>query len=63
MDSGAQHSVTCASLQELRTPEGRLQVAANVLNREIAALKSRPSACSRILKGLRSTKPRGRLSF
>jgi len=34
MDSGAQHSVTCASLQELRTPEGRLQVAANVLNRE-----------------------------
>jgi hypothetical protein len=34
MDSGAQTSVTCTGMQELRTPDGRLQVAANVMNRE-----------------------------
>jgi hypothetical protein len=34
MDPGAQYSVTCASLQEGRTPDGRLQVKANVRNRE-----------------------------
>ncbi len=34
LDPGAQYSVTCASLQEGRTPDGRLQVRANVRNRE-----------------------------
>ena len=34
LDPGAQTSVSCASLQEGRTPEGRLQVKANVRNRE-----------------------------
>jgi uncharacterized protein YcfL len=34
MDPGAQHSVTCSSLQEKTLPDGRLEVAANVRNRE-----------------------------
>ena len=34
MDPGAQQSVTCSGLQEGVTPEGRLDVAANVRNRE-----------------------------
>lgn len=34
MDSRAQRSVTCTGLQESVTPEGRLAVAANLLNRE-----------------------------
>lgn len=34
MDPGAQNSVTCASLQEGRTADGRLTVKANVRNRE-----------------------------
>jgi hypothetical protein len=34
MDPQAQYSVTCANLQESRTPDGRLQVKANVRNRE-----------------------------
>ncbi len=33
-DSGAERSVTVSGIQEGRTPEGRLQVAANVRNRE-----------------------------
>ncbi len=33
-DQGAQHSVTCDGLQQQRLPDGRLQVAANVRNRE-----------------------------
>jgi hypothetical protein len=34
MDPAAQYSVSCAGLQEARTPDGRLQVRANVRNRE-----------------------------
>jgi hypothetical protein len=34
MDRGAQRSVTAPSLQEGRTEDGRLQVAANIRNRE-----------------------------
>lgn|SRR5687767_1272523 len=34
MDSGAQRSVTASTLQENRLPDGRLDVAANVRNRE-----------------------------
>jgi hypothetical protein len=30
----AQHSVTCAAIQETRLPDGRLQVAANLRNRQ-----------------------------
>ena len=33
-DKGAQHSVTCDGLQQQRLPDGRLQVAANVRNRD-----------------------------
>jgi hypothetical protein len=33
-DKGAQHSVTCEGLQPQRLPDGRLQVATNVRNRE-----------------------------
>ncbi len=33
-DKGAQRSVTCDGLQETRLPDGRLQIAANVRNRE-----------------------------
>lgn len=34
LDPGAQRSVTCLGLQETRLPDNRLQVVANVLNRE-----------------------------
>ena len=34
MDSGAQRSVTANTLQETRLPDGRLDIAANVRNRE-----------------------------
>ena len=34
MDSGAQHSVTVADIRSETLPDGRLQVAANVRNRE-----------------------------
>jgi uncharacterized protein YcfL len=34
MDSGAQYSITCTGLQETTLPDGRMQVAANVRNRE-----------------------------
>jgi hypothetical protein len=34
MDSRVQHSVTSSGIQETRLPDGRLQVAANVRNRE-----------------------------
>jgi uncharacterized protein YcfL len=34
LDPRVQHSVTCASLQEGKTADGRLQVKANVRNRE-----------------------------
>lgn len=34
LDSGAQYSVTCPGIQETRLPEGRLQVVANLRNRE-----------------------------
>ncbi|HKQ36929.1 MAG TPA: YcfL family protein [Verrucomicrobiae bacterium] len=34
MDSGAQRSVTANSLREARLPDGRMDVAANVRNRE-----------------------------
>jgi hypothetical protein len=34
MDSGAQRSVTSSGIQENRLPDGRLEVAANVRNRE-----------------------------
>jgi hypothetical protein len=34
LDPGAQRSVTCTGLQEGKTADGRLQVKANVLNRE-----------------------------
>jgi len=33
-DEGAQHSVTCENIQQQRLTDGRLQVAANVRNRE-----------------------------
>jgi Protein of unknown function (DUF1425) len=33
-DKGAQHSVTCDGLQQQRLPDGRLQIGANVRNRE-----------------------------
>lgn len=33
-DKGAQYSVTCDGIQQQRLPDGRLQVAANVRNRE-----------------------------
>jgi hypothetical protein len=33
-DSGAQHSVTCDGIQQQRLADGRLQIAANVRNRE-----------------------------
>jgi hypothetical protein len=33
-DPGAQYSVTCSSIQQQRLADGRLQVAANVRNRE-----------------------------
>jgi hypothetical protein len=33
-DPGAQYSVTCSGLQTQRLPDGRLQVSANVRNRE-----------------------------
>ena len=34
MDPGAQYSVSCSGLQEMRLPDGRLKVIANVRNRE-----------------------------
>lgn len=34
MDSGAQRSVTSSGIQERRLPDGRLEIAANVRNRE-----------------------------
>jgi uncharacterized protein YcfL len=34
LDPGAQYSVTCTGIQEMRMSDGRLQVAANVRNRE-----------------------------
>ncbi len=34
LDKGAQRSVTCVGLQETRLADGRLQIAANLLNRE-----------------------------
>jgi uncharacterized protein YcfL len=34
LDPGAQHSVTCLALQETRLQDGRLQIVANLLNRE-----------------------------
>jgi uncharacterized protein YcfL len=34
LDPGAQYSVTCTGIQEMRLADGRLQVAANVKNRE-----------------------------
>jgi len=34
MDDRAQHSVTCTGLEERKTDDGRLEVAANILNRE-----------------------------
>ena len=34
MDSGTQHSIAANTLQEARLPDGRLDVAANVRNRE-----------------------------
>lgn len=34
LDPGAQYSVTCTGIQETRLSDGRLQVAANVRNRE-----------------------------
>jgi hypothetical protein len=34
MDPRAQHSVTCTGLQEGKTEDGRLQIAANLVNRE-----------------------------
>ena len=34
LDAGAQRSVTCKELQETRLPDGRLQIAANLLNLE-----------------------------
>jgi uncharacterized protein YcfL len=34
LDSGAQHSVTCPGIQESRLADGRLQVLANLRNRE-----------------------------
>jgi hypothetical protein len=34
LDGGAQYSVTCSGLQEAKTEDGRLQVKANVRNRE-----------------------------
>jgi len=34
MDPGAQHSITCMGLQETTLPDGRMQVAALVRNRE-----------------------------
>ena len=34
LDSGAQHSVTSPGIQESRLPDGRLQVRANLRNRE-----------------------------
>ena len=34
MDSGTQRSITCTGLQERKTDEGRLEVAANLRNRE-----------------------------
>jgi uncharacterized protein YcfL len=34
LDPGAQRSVTCSSIQEGRTSDGRLEVVANVRNRE-----------------------------
>ena len=34
LDKGAQYSVTCPGIQESRLPDGRLQVFANLRNRE-----------------------------
>lgn len=34
MDPGTQRSVTCSGVQQTRLPDGRLQVVANVRNRE-----------------------------
>src|SRR6266436_417808 len=34
LDKGAQYSVTCPGMQETRLPDGRLQVLANLRNRE-----------------------------
>lgn len=34
MDPGAQRSITCAGIQQTTLPDGRLQVAAQVCNRE-----------------------------
>ncbi len=34
LDPGAQRSVTCTALQENRLPDGRLQITANLVNRE-----------------------------
>ena len=34
LDRGAQYSVTCPGIQETRLPDGRLQVLANLRNRE-----------------------------
>jgi hypothetical protein len=34
MDKGAQHSITCNGLQPVTLPDGRLQVAAAIRNRE-----------------------------
>jgi hypothetical protein len=33
-DKGAQESVTCSGIQQQRLPDGRLQVAANIRNRD-----------------------------
>ncbi len=34
MDKGAQRSVTCSGIQQTTLPDGRLEVAANIRNRE-----------------------------
>ena len=34
LDKGAQYSVTCPGIQETRLPDGRMQVLANLRNRE-----------------------------
>lgn len=34
LDQGAQNAVTCPGIQETRLPDGRLQIEANVRNRE-----------------------------
>jgi hypothetical protein len=39
LDSRVQYSVTCPGIQETRLPDGRLQVVANVRNRETRRLQ------------------------